>query len=108
MANEQKKGGIWAVVIPYLIQYGPQLFDAIFHHKHKTDAHKSMEDYLNSLDEDTRKFVISEMMATELKIVKPQSECSNPCTGQGSTPYGHWTHDAQCRCVWVPEFGRPA
>ena len=62
---------------------------------------KEIGKYLGTLNEATLKFVISQMNDAP-KIL---AECSNPCTGQGSTPYGHWTHDSQCNCVWVPEFG---
>lgn len=62
---------------------------------------KAIGKYLSGLSGETFKFVIGQM-AGGSKIL---SECSNPCTGQGSTPYGYWTHDSHCTCVWVPEFG---
>lgn len=64
---------------------------------------KKIAKYLATLDEAKFKFVIQQMAGGD--TFKAQSECSNPCSGQGSTPYGYWTHDSHCICVWIPEFG---
>jgi hypothetical protein len=68
---------------------------------------QQIKEYLETLAIETRNFVLASMMRSHLGMsnIKPLAECSNPCTGQGSTPFGHWEHDSKCNCVWVPEFG---
>lgn len=106
MATQQKKDGFWAVVLPFILGEASDLLHHIFQKKdlHQDDNTLAVKEYLQSLDTTMRAFVISEMVKTDSGI-RTNAECSNPCTGQGSTPYGHWSHDAQCNCVWVPEFG---
>ena len=108
--QQQKKEGIWSVILPFLLGEASKLIEGVFNHKdiHVDENTLAIKNYLETLGESSRNYVLAQMMNQHLgtQLVKPFAECSNPCTGAGSTPYGHWSHDAQCNCVWVPEFGR--
>lgn len=67
---------------------------------------KQIFEYLLSLNEADRAFVLTRMVADLNGEPRPADEgtCNPPCGGPGNTPNGYWSCINK-KCVWIPSLG---